>query len=153
MQLIIFPLFLVWAALTAGCAYPFNDNRLLNTTVLAEFIANATDRGGDNWVTVTDPTGPKTAWPKTGSDGLVSIPYCYESWADENALKNQLDDAWAMWSTKLGLPNAGNGHSLARFHEAIQSGGDDNSYCYVQNGQNWDWNPKMPWGTLIIRAE
>jgi hypothetical protein len=84
MQLIVFPLLLVWAALTAGCAYPFNDNRLINTTLLTEFVTYVTDRGGDGWVTVTDPAGPKTAWPKTGSDGLISIPYCYEIWADEN---------------------------------------------------------------------
>jgi hypothetical protein len=79
---------LLWAALTAGCYYPFNDNRLLNETLRAKYIANAI-KGGDGWVTVINEAGLKTAWPRASQDQPILIPYCYESWADENVLGNR----------------------------------------------------------------
>jgi hypothetical protein len=90
MQLTVF-LLLLWAALTAGCYFPFNDPRLANETLLADFLANAgvVDNGGSAYLTTIEKGSLRQTWPARGSPPITFVPFCYHGQGCKYKLKGR----------------------------------------------------------------
>jgi hypothetical protein len=89
MQLTVF--LLIWAALTAGCYFPFNNPRLANETLLAEFLTKAllADNGGNDYVTTIEKGSPRQTWPARGSPPIAIMPFCYDGQDGKDKLEGR----------------------------------------------------------------
>jgi hypothetical protein len=88
MQLVVL-FILLWAALTSSCYFTFNDPRLGNSTLLANFLATATygsviDKGGSGYLTTIEKGSPRQSWPVHGSPSRVDVPFCYWGQGDKD---------------------------------------------------------------------
>jgi hypothetical protein len=89
----------VFATLTSACAFPFNNPRLTNDSLVAHYVADVQAKhgvvgeegGGNGWVTVIGKSWKDPIpWPDNGATAtrLTIIYYCYASHDDYTTLKD-----------------------------------------------------------------
>jgi hypothetical protein len=79
--------------LTSACLYPFNNARLTNSSLVANYIAELQangklgDDGGKGWVSDMNAATPDRAiWPNYKETKLVYIEYCFATSQDFTSL-------------------------------------------------------------------
>ncbi|KAI4714332.1 hypothetical protein J4E89_000011 [Alternaria sp. Ai002NY15] len=157
MQLLLLLLAGLFATLTSACGFPFNNNRLTNSSLVDDFIADLEvsgqlgDNGGQGWMSVINHRIPdKTVWPDQGpeNDPYVWIDYCYATDKDYDALHDVVEAAAKEWMTKLGK-GKDNGHRFAGFRHYYYD--DDEEGFYPRCDEDDEWNEFVPEGTLLIK--
>ncbi|KAI4641211.1 hypothetical protein J4E93_008090 [Alternaria ventricosa] len=142
MQLLLLLLAGLFATLTSACGFPFNNNRLTNSSLVDDFIADLEvsgqlgDNGGQGWMSVINDRIPdRTVWPDLGpeNDPYVWIDYCYATEKDYNELHDVVEDAAKEWMTKLGK-GKDNGHRFAGFRHYYYEG------VYPRCDKDDEWN-------------
>ncbi|KAL1797176.1 hypothetical protein ACET3X_003782 [Alternaria dauci] len=146
------------ATLASGCMFPFNNARLTNSSLVAEYIAKHQDEdgkfqdgGGNGWITWMGKVETWVAiWPNVENSNMVAVPYCYGRLLDYIMLYDVVSAADKLWVNKLGR-GLQNGHQFAGFYHYFnhEHGYFPRCYTFVNNVQRW--NPLVPEGTLVIQ--
>ncbi|KAG9186329.1 hypothetical protein G6011_02885 [Alternaria panax] len=152
---LILLLALLYATLSSACVFPFNNPRLTNASLVADYAADLQTKygnggehgGGNGWATVIGAgTTDMLAWPDNSKSGtkLVNIYYCFASHKDFTDLKDI--DA-------LGDPFH-NGHRFDGFHHFYDKSTNSHPRCYRGNTNTGEriWNREVPEGTLVIES-
>ena len=179
MQLFLLLLAGLFATLTSACGYPFNNNRLTNSSLVDDFVADLEvsgqlgDNGGQGWMSVINHRIPdRTVWPDQGpeNDPYVWIDYCYATDKDYDAFHDVGKYPYMSPSTsrilrvltlfttveeaaKEWMTKLGkgkdNGHRFAGFRHYYYD--DDEEGFYPRCDEDDEWNEFVPEGTLLIK--
>jgi hypothetical protein len=79
------------------------------------------------------------------------IPYCFDQPSTREHLEADLQEAWHLWSDKLGPAGEEHGHKLQFFEYIFWP--ENWQYCYKERKHEndpWEWNPKVFYGVATI---
>ncbi|KAJ8114692.1 hypothetical protein OPT61_g3478 [Boeremia exigua] len=139
----------ILVATVSSCILPLNDFIYSdNVTMLEEAIAQYNVNPAMGWAHVLGGTSPLKPWPKDET-GLVTIHYCWPDPETEAKLEEAVRGGWKLWHKLLGDGGPDKGHRVGGFSE--YGGSQESSFCWLDRDR-YEWNPKVPSGTLVIDA-